>query len=362
MNPKQLLTLLAAAVILAGAWLLLDRRRGRSASPAEIGRTVLAGVDLNAVALVEVRHGGKRLEIVRDTNGVWRVPSLAGYPADLARVRARLLALADITIGDVVRGMDFDNPSALILKDKSGQELAALHLGPVRQGGASGGMVWQPPEGRYLRAGNNPDAWLVKEPLNEFTAEPRAWVDTRLFKISANDVINITITYADAEEARFQRENGAFAMKDLADDETFDTSKFNGIESALAYLSFVDVLPASTPDTITGLSTGTVFHVVSDVYLEGAEGGHLVESSILRIGNTSPDGNRYAAFNYANDVICDSATIALPYIFTIPAHIAANMTRPRAEFIKPAENFIQTNDDDEPAAAANDGKDDEAEE
>ena len=76
------------------------------------------------------------------------------------------------------------------------------------------------------------------------------------------------------------------------------------------------MLPSNVPDEITGLSTGVVFRVTRT----------NEEILTATIGNPTPDGNRYAVLSNLES-----------YIFIIPAHTAANMTRTRAEFVKPAE-------------------------
>ena len=354
MTPKQLLSLLAAAVILAGVYLLVNRATSRSNIPADVGKPLLGATDLNAVARLEITANNNRLEILRDTNGVWRVPSLAGYPADFDRLAKRLRDLADVKISDVPRGITLTPATTILLSDGAGKQLISLQLGQPRQKNAEpAAMMWQPPEGRYLRVGNNDKIFLVKEDLGEFTTDPRAWVDTLLLNIPASDLMTILIRYADSEKsAAFQPKNGTLTMNYLTDDETFDTHKAHGLESAFAYLNFIGVLPASTPDTITGLSTGVVFR--ANLY-----NGDIVDATI---GNAAPDGNRYAQFSIMNSRAYTkqgerdkrNANLA-PYIFTIPAHIAANMTRPRAEFIKPVEKpfivsepvFIQANNDDD---------------
>jgi len=353
MTPKQLLILLAAAVLLGGAYLLRTTLANRSGVPAEVGKPLLAKADFNNAARIEITTGANRLEIVLD-NGVWRVPSLAGYPADFNRIRDRLRGLADVKISDVLRGMSLDPATTLSVTDAAGKELAVLHLGQARQKNSAQGMMWQPPEGRYLRVGNNEKIFLVKEDLSDFSADARAWVDTRILSVPANDVAAIEIMNATPEDsASFVRKEGRLNMEKLGDDETFDTGKASGLENTLSWLSFADVLPANAPDAITGLSTGTVFRVMR------TNGENIVAS----IGNSTPDGNRYAKFSVIPSPDVDNLDdpnrdpdsnvpsplqIALavlnanlePYIFTIPAHTAANMTRPRAEFVKPVEKSV----------------------
>jgi hypothetical protein len=345
MNLKHLLTLLVATVLLGAVYFLVNRASNKPNIPPEVGMNVLAGVDLNATTSLSITDAATTLEILRDDSGVWRVPSLANYPADFDRLARRLRDLADVKISDVLRGMTLDPATTITLRGNS-LPLATLHLGQARQSNAApAAMMWQPPEGRYLRLGDNEKIYLVKEDLGEFTTNPRAWVDTQILAIQPNDIFQITIKYPENEPSDFYRVSGSFTMQNLVEGETLDTSKIHGLESVFSRLQFVNVLPESTPDSITGLSTGIVFNVALNNAM----------SVIAQVGNAAPDGNRYACFVFFETCVpvefsgdlddsetrnalihADNARLS-PYIFTIPAHLAETMTRPRSYFLLPPE-------------------------
>ncbi|MCL1888509.1 MAG: DUF4340 domain-containing protein, partial [Kiritimatiellaeota bacterium] len=241
MTPKQLLALLAAAVVLGGAYLLLNHTRDKTGAHADVGKPVLPGVDFNAAARIAINANGRVLEVVRDGE-TWRVPAYAGYPADFDRIVTRLRGLADVKIADVLTGMALDTTATLALSDAAGKELAVLHIGQARQKNTAGAMMWQPPEGRYLRVGDSEKILLVKEGLTDFSVEPSAWVNTRLLSIQAAEIYSIAIGHPDAAlDSSFVRDEGQLHMTGLADDESLDASKSSGLESAFSYLSFINV-------------------------------------------------------------------------------------------------------------------------
>ncbi len=339
---KQLWTLFIVAIMLGGVYFLLNRRMHQTNAPAEVGKPLLGGVDLNHVTQVDIKKDGKLLEIKLDGD-TWRVPSMANYPADFDRIRANIRTLNDVKVSDVLNGMDLEGVTDLILKDKAGKEVAVLHLGQARQKGVSSGMMWQPAaEGRYLRVGNNEKIFLVKEALSEFTPDARAWVKTDLLAIPATDVETIAVTPAVTNQAvTFDRSSGTLVMQNLHDGETFDASKAYTLESALSYLRFSDVFPATTADATTGLSTGVQFRVT-------LKNGEAITA---RVGKSLPDGNRYLALSaeiakapedsteladLQNIVSGHNANFS-PWVYAIPAYAADNMTRPRADFLKKAD-------------------------
>ena len=347
MTPKNILILLAAAVVLGGAYLLLNHQKSKTGAHADVGKNILANVDLDETARIEINAGGRTLEILRDGD-TWRVPSLANYPADFDRIVQRLRGLADVTISDVLGGMTLDATTTLALSDASGKNLVTLHIGQARQKSGGGAMMWQPPEGRYLRVNDSENILLVKEDLSDLTsAEPRSWVDTQLLAIPAADIHSIAIEHPVAtNNAAFVRDEGKLSMAGLAENETFDAAKSYGLESAFARLSFANVLPADTPDETTGLSTGVLFRVTlnNDVRLTA------------RLGAVASDGSRHAQFSAdvqfvmsddaetppdhkaLQDIADDYNARLAPYVFTLPSYLADNMIRPRDSFIKPAEH------------------------
>ena len=333
MNPKQLLILLASAAILGGAYLLVNRQKSKPGTPAEVGKPLLANVDFDAITRVTIAGGGRQLDIAFD-NGAWRVPTLANYPADPARLIPRLRALAGVKVSDVLRGMTLEPATTLTLRGE-GKDLATLHIGQARQKNGDGAMMWRQPEGRYLRVEGSDKIYVVKEDLGEFTAEPRAWVDTQILAVPAGDVSRIIIENGE-ESFSFDRSSGTLVMESLAENETFDTSKIWTLESAFARLNFSNVFSTDLDDAITGLSTGVVFRV-------NQTSGATIAATI---GNTAPDGGRYFKYTTSESTggvdaeggeWSGSIDTPTPYIFTIPAHVAENMTRPRDYFIKPAD-------------------------
>jgi len=344
MTNKKLVSLTAVAAVLVGlAYLSTTRKTVKT--PSLVGKPVLTDFDLSDVAKIEAgTTGGKKL-MLESTDAGWAIKSLYGYPADIAKIRENLLKLKDLKVGHVAAGKKLDNPALVDLQNAAGKSLATLRLGdkhmrqPAGEMAQFGGGAF--PDGRYVSAAGSDTAVLVKETLEAFDGDPKAWTDTQICSVPAADITAIELS-RDGKTARLTKQDGAWTIDGLGAKEEFDASKSYGVESALNYLNFNAVADPALTDAQLGMATGAVYKV-------SLKSG---ESYTAKIGNAAEGGaDRYfkisAAFTPAGTNATENAELAkkvetfntktAKWTYVIPSYNAENMTKTRSDLVKAKE-------------------------
>ncbi|MDD2599950.1 MAG: DUF4340 domain-containing protein [Kiritimatiellae bacterium] len=341
MNRNKLILLAAAAVIL-GLAAVMSNNSKRVKTPPETGQLLLPQLDLTKVQRVEFQQKDGAKLTVASTDTGWIIPSLYGYPADITKIRERLLMLKEIKIGGSAPLSRVENADLLDLQDSAGKSLAALRIGEQRSREATGQMAMYGggpiPDGRYLSLGGTEKAYLVKETLSNISASPANWADTEIINIPSADINGIAIMQGGNAVILSKKESG-WEMAGLSEKEEFDTSKSYSLESALSYLSFNTLAdPAMSADDL-GLTTGTVFKAT----LKNGE------SYTASIGNQMPGGSeRYMKITAVftpqgtNETINAGLKAKIDtfnertskWNYVIPSHKADSMLKTRADFVK----------------------------
>lgn len=344
MKRNKLIVLAAAAVIL-GLAAFMSNNSKKVKTPPETGQLLLPQLDLTKVQRIELHQKGGDKLTVASTDAGWTIQSLYDYPADITKIRERLLTLTEIKIGGSAPLSKVADADLLDLQDGAGKSLVALRLGEHHTREATGQMAMYGggpiPDGRYLSVGGADKAYLVKETLSNITATPSNWADTEIANIPSADINGIAIMSGDGAVILSKKESG-WEMVGLNEKEEFDTSKSYALESALSSLSFTTLAdPALTADDL-GLTTGTVFKAT----LKNGE------SYTASIGNTMPGGSdRYMkiAAVFTPQGTNETINVGLKakidtfnertskWTYVIPSHKAGSMVKTRADFVKTKE-------------------------
>lgn len=344
MTNKKLVSLTAVAAVLASlAYLSTTSKKVKT--PSLVGKPVLSGFDLSDVAKVEAGlTDGKKLVLDSSDSG-WVITSLFGYPADIAKIRENLLKLKDLKIGHVAAGKKLTSPTLVDLQNAAGKSLASLRLGDKHMRQPSGEMEQFGgggfPDGRYVSAAGADTVFLVKETLEAFDGDPKNWTDTQIASVQSADITAIELT-GNGQTVKLAKKEGAWTLDGLTAKEEFDTSKSYSVESALSYLNFNTVADPALTDAQFGFATGSVYTVTLK------NGEHYT----ARIGNTAGAGtDRYfkisGAFSPVGTNTAENAELAKKietfnaktgkWTYVIPSYNAENMTKKRADLVKPKE-------------------------
>ncbi len=353
MKNKQLIVLTAAAAILGAAAYMSSSSR-KVKSPPQAGQELLPTLDLSQVMKVELKSKEGRSLTLAGADSGWKITSLYDYPADITKIRERLLQVKALKIGQKAPPEKVAAADVLDLQDAAGRSLATLLLGDERMRQATGQMAQFGggafPDGRYVSTGDRAETWLVKETLSSLTTEPSNWADTQILSVPSSDVNGIALMQ-DGTACILSKQEGAWSVAGLTEEEEFDTSRSYSLESALSSLSFNTLADPSLSDEEIGIATGAVFKVTLN---SGA-------SYTASLGNTAPEGSdRYmkirASFTPQGTNETVNAEIrakvesfnetSARWTYVIPSYKAENMMKRRSDLVKQREK------QEEPAEAA----------
>lgn len=257
MTSKNLVILAGAAIVLGGVAYVTSSSKHMKA-PSLVGRQILPAFKLADVARVEI--GGDKKVVLAASDAGWKIESLYGYPADVAKIRENILKLQDLKVGQVAHGKTIAKPVRVDLQNAAGKSLAALEMGdahmskPRGQAAQFGGGGY--PDGRYIKFADK--TVLVKETLDAFDGDPRKWADTRIASVPASDVA--AVSYAkDGTAVKLTRKDSTWTLEGLGPKEELDTSKTYSLDSALSYLDFTGVADPKLAAKDLGLTTGAVY-------------------------------------------------------------------------------------------------------
>jgi len=357
-NKKLIILTAVAAVLVALAYLSSSSRKMKA--PSIVGKPVVKKFDISAVARIEAGPAAKKL-VLASTDAGWVIESLYGYPADITKIRENLLKLVDLKAGHVASGKKLDDPILVDLQNAEGKSLATLRLGdkhmrqPTGEMAQFGGGGY--PDGRYVAADGSDTVVLVKDSLDAFDGDVKSWTDTRIASVPSADVTAAEMT-RDGKTVKLAKKDGTWTLEGLGDKEELDTSKTYSVESALSYLNFNAVVDPALTDEQLGLTTGAVFTVA----LKNGE------RYTAKIGGVAEGGtDRYIRLNAAFTPVGTNETenAALTkkvddfnaksgkWAYAISSYNAENMTKSRADFVKPKEEpKDEAKDEEAPKAEA----------
>ena len=357
-NKKLIILTAVAAVLVALAYLSSSSRKMKA--PSIVGKPVVKKFDISAVARIEAGSAAKKL-VLASTDAGWVIESLYGYPADITKIRENLLKLVDLKAGHVASGKKLDAPILVDLQNAEGKSLATLRLGdkhmrqPTGEMAQFGGGGY--PDGRYVAADGSDTVVLVKDSLDAFDGDVKSWTDTQIASVPSADVTAAEMT-RDGKTVKFAKKDGTWTLEGLGDKEELDTSKTYSVESALSYLNFNAVVDPALTDEQLGLTTGAVFTVA----LKNGE------RYTAKIGGVAEGGtDRYIRLNAAFTPVGTNETenAALTkkvddfnaksgkWVYAISSYNAENMTKGRADFVKPKEEpKDEAKDEEAPKAEA----------
>ncbi len=264
MNRQTILMLLVATVAMVGASIALVSIN-KSRSPAEstgVGEPLFPGLKerINDVARVELTQQANSTSLEIGEGGVWTLLNRDGYPAKFENIKELVVSVASLTKYEMKTAdpalyprikVDEPNPDSIatkvLLKDKEGKQIAGLIIGDYPTTGG---------DSRFVRPVNQPQSWLAKGKVSA-SADPMAWLDREVIKVTADDVKSVSVTRAAGDNAgnsgerttgesvRIARELGeAGPMRinpSIPGRKAKDAATLNRLAGALAFVSLSDV-------------------------------------------------------------------------------------------------------------------------
>ena len=303
MKGKNLVILTVAAVILAGAALMTSRDK-RPSAPDLMGRHVFPDLPVNEADRIVIYRADKSLTVAK-TDDVWISKDRYNYAANFDRIRTLLVKLADLKIGHTVRVEESQKPELRMISPKAAVAnnvnktgilleiygnneslLCSLLIGKPfeRKENGEEGLYGIYPDGQYISPDNGKNVYLVSEMFNALPAEPADWLDTSLFNVDSANIKEMMITGPDRKELRLVRnKNNRLELPGLTEKEEIESTKINGIETALSWLKFDDVADPALTDKELGMDKPVIFEAVTK----------FGETYTVKVGGSTEDKTRH---------------------------------------------------------------------
>jgi hypothetical protein len=256
MSPRSFILLCAATlvcVLLAG-WSVAHR--SLPGSGAEVDQPFLPDLAsrANDIALVSVTRDGGTTTIRHGDKG-WTVDQMGGYPADPARIRDLVLALANTRLVEaktaqtkLLPRLDLGDPSAkkagsvlVKLEDAKGQDVAAVVIGKEKYGLYGPGRA-----GSYVRRDGKDQAWLADRAI-DVPKTPLDSVKKQIIDLPRDKIAEVTLRPGTPDAVRAARptpEATALVLGGVPQGRTADAQKIDELAGTASGLELEGVKPA----------------------------------------------------------------------------------------------------------------------
>jgi hypothetical protein len=277
MRPKQLALVLGLLIAIGGVALFLHQRNLASwSNTATASGGKVVNFELNDVSHVTIKGSGAELNLVKKDDN-WTVKERADYPANfelisgLVRKIWELRGVQEVKVGPsqfarlqlIEPGQDSNSGTLLALKGTGDKRLAALLLGKkhLRDSNQSLSQGAGIPAGRYVKADNSNQVFLVSETLDEIDPKPERWLSRDFIKIENPKLIAVAGATA-GMNWKLARDNPSAPWKlvDAKLGEELDNAKASGIETAFTNPTFADVFAPDAKPAETGLDKPSTAH------------------------------------------------------------------------------------------------------
>jgi Domain of unknown function (DUF4340) len=284
-------------VLAVAAAMFVSKERAPESELAESALFPGLAEHINDVARIEVKSKDQKTTVRKDGER-WVIEDRAGFPALFDKVKATVVAVADLEVLEPkttnkelyprlgVEGIDAEPSSSVLVQLADGQSkpLAALLVGKPRSGGSPG---------TYVRRPDEPQAWLVRGRV-EVSADPVEWMEREFLNIAPERIREITIEKAGDKPVRvFKKEqkDKDFVLADLPKGAKLKSQlTLNGLASALEQLRLDDVKKRSGFELPKG-------HTVTT--LRGFDGlVAVVQSAVI-------DDKTHAIFDFSYDAAAE---------------------------------------------------------
>jgi len=271
MNARFTATLLLLLVVLGGGALLYyqQERSRRPENVGTLGRTLIQGLRVADIASIRIVEPKSTLTLQRRDEG-WVIAERANFPADLARVRAFVLKLAALKVGqsepigekDRAR-LNLDATGTQVeLAAADGKPLARLTVGKKFYKREVENPDKAPADGRFVGLPGEPkQAYLVSDALAQASTHSADWIDRGSFQVEK--VKTLEARYPGGAGWRIERsaDNADWKLKGARPGEKLDVGRANAASYSLSLLELADVAPKDASNT--GLENPTLVNATT---------------------------------------------------------------------------------------------------
>ncbi len=253
MNQKTLIGLAVVAVVAVGAALALNHSRQPASNTGAQAGLLAPGLaeELDKIKTVELLTANNAAAVtLEQKDGRWGVAQRGGYPADVGKLRAWLLKVADARLleqktSDPARYADLGVSD---IKEPEAKGIEVHITGPAKPVDFIVGLPSAHGGDTFARRSAEAQSWLAKGSLLP-DKQASDWLQKDLANISSDRIASVTITHADGQRLHLGKAKAGdsqFTISDIPKGREA-SSEFvaNGLASVLSELRLDDVASSS---------------------------------------------------------------------------------------------------------------------
>ena len=266
MSARVVLVLVVLLAILGGGALLYQYQENteRPGNVATLGKPVLPDLKAADIAAIKIVEPKATLTLQRKDDG-WVIAERRGFPADVSKVRALVLKVLELKVGQSEPIGEKDR--ARLNVDASGTQVEFAGADGKSLGKLTVGKKYfkrevenpekAPADGRFIslpaQAGT---VYVISDPLTQASARSADWIDRTSFHVEK--VKTLELKKPDGEAWKLERaaDNADWKLTPLKPGEKLNTGNANAATYSLSLLELADVAAEDAKDT--GLEKATV--------------------------------------------------------------------------------------------------------
>jgi len=239
----KLKTLIVSVLVLAAlsvAAYIARRPTPPPSADARINQPLVERTAIEKAAKLKLSDTGKSVELVRQTDGTWRVASYFDLPADFGKLSGFVGSLTEAKIQRLVTSsaerigrLEFKDTKVELL-DASDKAVFTVTLGKNAEVGG----------GRYVRFGDEPKAYLAN--LTAWLdVEAKNWVNSELINVKADDIARVEIPFAEGGAVTLTRakKEDPWTSEQTPAGQRVKPDKVSTVLSSVGAIRFSDTTP-----------------------------------------------------------------------------------------------------------------------
>ena len=249
MNIKSLIILAVLLLVGAGAYFYSNENSSINASD-KLSTEILPGLQaaLNDVAELQITGAGDQvLATISRTESGWEVKQRNGYPADISKVRAALLNLAEAKIVEE-KTSNPDLYSKLGVEDISAETAQGVKVQLAYQDQTAALVVGKPGpqinKTRYVRLADSAVSWLIDRKI-DLKQSPDYWLKKDILSVEPTEVAAVEIDLQDGAVLKIANrgdEEDTFEVTNLSDPNSqVVDAELHQVTNALSSFQLLDV-------------------------------------------------------------------------------------------------------------------------
>jgi hypothetical protein len=239
MKLRTLAITIAILAILSIAAYLKDRPQPAPSEDPRVGKALLDPGTVSSASGLAIADQGKTVELARNADGSWRVPSYFDMPADFEKISRLVQDLNEAKVDRFVTAnperlarLEFKD-SSITLKDQAGKEIWRLDLGKTSELG----------NGRFIRFGGEPKAFFSNLHV-WLDTDAKGWANAQLLAVKPDEISRVEIPFDGGTRivATRAKKDAPWAAEGAPTGQRLIADQVSSVLSSLTSLRFTDTV------------------------------------------------------------------------------------------------------------------------